>query len=83
MRGDAPPNDRFSPGNCGIPLLQLVHPQAEQVVVEPAERLQALVERGLAGVSERRVPDVVRQRDRLREVFVEPQPAGDGAGESA
>ena len=50
-------------------------------MVEPAERLQALVQRVLAGVPERRVADVVGQRDRFREVFVQPQPAGDGAGD--
>ena len=37
------------------------------------------VERLLAGVPERRVPEVVAQRDRLGQVLVEPQRAGDRA----
>ena len=38
-------------------------------------------ERVLPGVTERRVPEVVGERDRLGEVFVEAQDASDRAGE--
>src|SRR5262245_55923687 len=41
-----------------------------QVVVKSAVRGHAEVERVLSGVTERRVAEVVRQRDRFREVFV-------------
>src|SRR5882757_11180078 len=40
---------------------------------------QQLVERLLAGVAERRVPEVVAEPDRLDEVFVQPQRAPDAA----
>jgi hypothetical protein len=54
-------------------------PQALFVVVEPgrAERLQ----HALAGVSERRVAEVVPKGDRLGQLFVQPQHFGDGAGD--
>ena len=46
----------------------------------PAESLlQQRVERLLAGVAERRVPEVVTEADRLDEVLVQPQRAGDAA----
>ena len=52
-----------------------------RVVVEAAERLHRQVQRLLPGVAERRVPKVVRQRQRLGEVLVQPQRAGDRAGD--
>ena len=55
--------------------------QAEKVVVEPAEWLQALVECAFARVAERRVANVVGQRDRLGQILVEPQSPRDGAGD--
>ena len=39
------------------------------------------VQRALAGVAERRMAQVVRQRQRLGQVLVERQHAGDGAGD--
>ena len=41
----------------------------------------AAAERALAGMAEGRVAQVVRQRQRLGQVLVEPQHAGDGAGD--
>jgi hypothetical protein len=42
---------------------------------------QALVERGLADVAERRVAQVVSERDRLGQVLVQRESARDGAGD--
>ena len=39
------------------------------------------VQRLLAGMAEGRVAEVVRQRHRLGQILVQPQPAGDGAGD--
>ena len=63
-----------------VALLELVdHAQRLQVVLEPAVLLHALVQRVLSGVAERRVPEVVRQGDRLDEVFVDAELPGDRA----
>ena len=53
------------------------------VVVEAAERRHAVVERVLAGMAEGRVAEVVRQRQRLGEILVEPERAGERAGDLA
>jgi hypothetical protein len=47
--------------------------QALKVVLEPAMRLHAFVQRILAGVAEWGMPEIVRERDGLREVVVEAQ----------
>ena len=57
--------------------------QDDDVVVEAAVGAHAVVESVLAGVPERRVPEVVRQRERLGEILVEAEGAGDGAGDLA
>ena len=44
---------------------------------------QRRVERALAGVAEGRVPEVVAEPDRLGQVLVEAERAGDGAGDPA
>ncbi len=51
------------------------------VVVEPAEILHQPVERDLAGVSKRRVSEVVRQADGLDQVLVGAQRPGQGAAD--
>ena len=51
------------------------------VVVEPAVVGHAGVERVLAGVAERGVAEIVAERDRLGEVVVEPERAGERAGD--
>ena len=51
--------------------------QAVGVVIEPAVSLHRRVQRFLAGMAERRVADVVRQAQRLGQVLVQPQRAGD------
>ena len=48
---------------------------------KPPWRGHAGVERVLAGVAERRVAEVVAERDRLGEVVVEPERAGERAGD--
>ena len=57
------------------------HPEALGIVVEAAEGRYGLRQRPLARVPERRVAEVVRQRQRLRQVLVEAQHAGDGTGD--
>ena len=52
-----------------------------RVVIEAAERREALVERALAGVAERRMAEVVGQRQRLGEILVEAERAGERAGD--
>ena len=42
---------------------------------------KGLVERMFASVAERRMPDVVDQRQRLGEILVQPQRLGDGPGD--
>ena len=51
------------------------------VVVEAAEIGQARVERALAGMPERRVAEVVGERQRLGQVLVEAERAGERAGD--
>ena len=64
----------------GIALLELIdNPQALQVVLEAAKRGHAIVERILPGMAKRRVAQVVRQRNRLHQVFIEPEGTGDRA----
>ncbi len=59
------------------PLQRRHHPQGLRVVVEAAERREAMVERALAGVAERRMAEIVAERRALREVLVEAERAGE------
>ena len=71
---------QVEPGELRIALLEFVHhSQRLQVVLEPAEIAHAFVERVLARVTERGVPEVVRQADGLGERFVQAQRASDAA----
>ena len=73
---------QVQPVELGIAPLQPGHDaQRLGVVVEAAERRHAVVERVLAGMAEGRVAEVVRQRQRLGQVLVEPQRAGQRAGD--
>ena len=56
------------------------HPQGLGVVIEAAMRLEAGVERAFAGVAERGVAEIMRQRQGLGEVLVEPELARQCAG---
>jgi hypothetical protein len=63
-------------------LLQLIHDaQALQVMLETSMVAHAIVQCLLTGVPEWRVPEVVGQRDRLGQIFIQPKraryPAGD------
>ena len=51
------------------------------VVVEAAEAGEAVVERALAGMAERRMAEVVAERAGLGQVLVEPERAGERAGD--
>ena len=65
-------------------LEQIDHPQALEVVLEAlairADLQQAVVERVLSGMAERRVPDIVSQCDGFDQVFMQTQRSGDRAG---
>ena len=67
-----------------VALESLHHAQGVLVVAEatPAALAQQLVERLLAGVSEGRVAEVVSEPDRLDEILVQPQRAGDTPGDA-
>ena len=61
--------------------LHVVLVARDQQRVPRRDLREALGERRLAGVTEGRVAEVVAERDRLGEVFVEPERAGDRAGD--
>src|SRR5580704_17068518 len=66
----------------GVTPLQFGHQaQAVAVMVEAAEWGLAGVERGLAGMAERRVAEVMTERDRLAKVLIEPKGLGQSAGD--
>ena len=69
---------QVQPVEAGVTALQQGdHAQALGVVVEAAERLHRQPQRFFAGMAERRMAEVVRQRQRLRQVLIQPQRAGD------
>ena len=57
------------------------HPQGLGVVVETAMGLQAAIQRALAGMAERRMAEIVRQRQRFGEILVEAELPGQRAGD--
>ena len=63
------------------PLERGHHPQRLGIVIEAAAGLEAAVERALAGMAERRMAEVVGQRQRLGQVLVEPERARERAGD--
>src|SRR5271166_4492177 len=73
---------QVEPVEAGVAALQQGHDaQRLRVVVEPAERLHRQAQRLLPRMAERRVAQIVRQRQRLGQVLVQPQRAGDRAGD--
>src|SRR6185437_12478614 len=50
-------------------------------VIEAAESGEALVQRPLAGVAERRMTEVVRKGQRLAKILIEPEGPGERAGD--
>ena len=73
---------QVEPVEIGVAALELGDDaQAVAVVVEAAERRHAGVERVFAGMAERRMAEVMAERDRLGEVFVEPKRLGQRAGD--
>ena len=68
-------------GKPRVALLEALHdPQRVQIVVEAlAEALHFAVQRLLAGMGERRMPDIVRQRQRLGQILVQLQDVGQRA----
>ena len=52
-----------------------------QVMIEAAERGQRLVQRGLAGMAEGAVAQVVREGNGFRQVLVDPEHPGQGPGD--
>ena len=73
---------RFRPSNAGVAGFQAGDdPQRLRVVIEAAERLHGEVQPVLPGMAEGGVAEVVRQGERFREIFIEAEFAGDGAGD--
>ena len=72
---------QVQPAMRRVPLLEVLHDaQRMKVVIEAQPMpLQAFVQRSLARVPKRRMPDVVHQRQRLRQVLVQPQRLGHAA----
>ncbi len=65
-----------------IAALKFAHDtQALGIVVEPLVGRERFIERAFAGVAERRMTEIVGERQGLREVFVEPERAGNRAGD--
>ena len=62
---------RLSPSNSAIAVSSVMKRAASRIVVKAAIGFQALVQRPLAGMAERRVAEIVRQRQRFRQVLVE------------
>ena len=72
----------MSPSKSGIAALQIGHDaQRLRIVVEAAVIREAVVERAFAGMAERRMAEVVGQRQRLRQILVEAERAGERAGD--
>ncbi len=68
----------------GVAALQLGDDaQRLRVVIEAAEAAERLVERALAGMAERRMAEIVRQRQRLGEVLVAARARAPANGRSA
>jgi hypothetical protein len=75
---------QVQPGILGRAALEHVHhPQHLRVVAKAAVPLHQPVQRELTPVSERRVPDVVCERERFAQGLVEPQRPPDAAGHLA
>ena len=73
---------QVQPVPAGVAALQQGHDsQALSVVIEPAERLHDDIQCVLAGVAERRMAQIMGQRQRLGQVLVQPQSASNGAGD--
>ena len=73
---------RFRPGNAAIARFEFLgQRQRELIVRKPAVAREAFVERIFARVAERRMADVVKQGQRLDQVFVQPQRPADRAGD--
>ena len=73
---------QVEPVERGVAALELGDDaQSVAVVVEAAVPGHAGVERVFAGMPERRVAEVVAERDRFGEVVVEPERAGERAGD--
>ena len=67
---------RLRPSKVGIAAFQRRHDaQGLGIVVKAAEGAQAIVERALARVPERRVAEIVRKRERLGEILIETERA--------
>jgi len=67
---------------CGIAALQRGDDaQRLRIMVEAAERGEAGVERTLAGMAERRMAEIMGQRQRLGEILVETEPPRERAGD--
>ena len=73
---------KIQPREPRVNLLDRLHDaQALAVVIEAAVPLHQRIEQLLAAVAHGRVPEVVRERDGLGQVFIQPEGAGDRAAD--
>ena len=73
---------KIQPRKAGVAGFEQLHdPQRLRVVVEAPFVCQQFVERVLAGMAQRRMADVVGQRQSLHQILVEPQRPGERAGD--
>src|SRR5205807_8854367 len=79
----ANPQRQVKPAMRGVTVLKVLDDaECVDVVVESAAMtLEAAVERALTRVRKGRVADVVNQRKRLRQIFVDAKRCGDGPGD--
>src|SRR4029077_17578159 len=67
---------------CGIAVLKIRHyTQGLRIVIEAPITSEALVERPLAGMPKWRMPQIMHERQRFGEVFVEAQGTRERAGD--
>ena len=71
---------QIQPAKLQMPVLEVLHDaQRMQIVIETQAVLaQLVVERALSGMAKGRMPDIVRQRQRLGQVLIQPQRARHG-----
>jgi hypothetical protein len=73
----------IQPAVRGVPLLEVFdNPQCVQVVIEPSAMTgEAAIERALTGMSKGRMSDIMNQRKRLSQIFVQAKCGRSGAGD--
>ena len=73
---------QVEPVEFGIAMLQRRNDtQGLRIVIEPAMGLHAGIQRPFAGMAKRRMAEVMRQRQRLRQILIQTELPGQRAGD--